>query len=197
MPPPTARLSILRRFVRARRGATAVEFAILALPFMVMLFGIVELATTFIASTTLEQATEVAARRIRTGEFQTGGGTTKNDFRQSICDRMSWLSSGCTSKLYIDVRTFASFNGLATSPQANPALFNPAVTCWSPGNPTDIVLVRAYYQWTLFTPLLNAALQNMGTGSGKRLLTATAAFRNEPWDSNLTPVLASCGTPGP
>jgi Flp pilus assembly protein TadG len=191
MPKPSSKQPFLRRFGRARRGATAVEFAIVALPFMLLLFGIIELATTFTVTTTLEQATEVAARRIRTGEFQNGGGTTKADFRDSICQRMSWLSTGCSAKLYVDVRTFADFNTLAANPQANPTTFNPTTTCWSPGQPTDIVLVRTYYEWQIFTPLLNGALQNMGPGTGKRLVTAVAAFRNEPWNSN-PPVGAKC-----
>lgn len=160
-----------------------------ATPFMVLLFGIIELAMAFTVSTTLEQATEVAARRIRTGEFQQSGATSKNDFRDSVCLRMSWLQGGCAGKLFVDVRTFSDFNSLANNPQANPTTFNPTATCWSPGQPTDIVLVRTYYEWKLFTPLLNGALMN--AGAGKRLVTAAAAFRNEPWNNNA-PVGAKC-----
>ena len=150
-----------------------------ALPFMLLLFGIVELAMVFTVSTTLEQATEVAARRIRTGEFQNGGATAKNDFRDSVCARMTWLAGGCASKLSVDVRVFTSFTQLANDPQVNPTTFNAGSTTFTPGVQRDIVLVRTFYEWPLFTPLLNNALAN--AGNGKRLVTASAAFRNEPY----------------
>jgi hypothetical protein len=41
------------------------------------------------------------------------------------------------------------------------------------------VLVRAFYKWPVFTPMLNFFLANMG-GSNHLLATA-AAFRNEPF----------------
>jgi hypothetical protein len=50
---------------------------------------------------------------------------------------------------------------------------------YSPGNPGDIVVVRVFYQWPLFVTGLGYNIANL-TGS-KRLLTATAAFRNEPF----------------
>ena len=46
---------------------------------------------------------------------------------------------------------------------------------YQPGGPGDIVVVRLFYQWPIYVSLL----QNM-SGS-KRLLIATAAFRNEPF----------------
>ena len=47
------------------------------------------------------------------------------------------------------------------------------------GGPGDIVVVRAYYQWGLFTPLMNQALETLS--GGKTLITSTATFRNEPY----------------
>ena len=176
------RTRLLSRFHRAERGATAVEFALVALPFLILLFGIVELAMVFIVSTTLEGATESASRRIRTGEFQTGGATTKQDFKNLVCARMSWLKAGCDASLSVDVRTFNDFSSLAASPQLDPVLFDPTNTCWSTGQPTDIVLVRTYFRWKLFTPLLDSALQN--SVNGERLINAVSAFRNEPYNSN-------------
>lgn len=178
------RRSTMRRFARAKRGAVAVEFAFVAFPFLLLLFGIVELALVFVVSTTIEGATESAARRIRTGEFQTSGATSKDNFRDLVCARMSWLSGGCAGALIVDVQTFAvdDYQGMANDAPQNPNAFDPGATCFSPGGPGDVVLVRVYYPWTLFTPLLNDALQNMG--DGKRLVSAVAAFRNEPYNSD-------------
>jgi len=69
MAPGRPRSQFIRRFARAQRGAMAVEFAIVAFPFLLLLFGIVELALVFIVSMTLETATGDAARMIRTGKI--------------------------------------------------------------------------------------------------------------------------------
>jgi hypothetical protein len=50
---------------------------------------------------------------------------------------------------------------------------------YSPGNAGDIVVVRVMYEWPVYVSLLGLNLSDM-SGS-KRLLMATAAFRNEPY----------------
>jgi hypothetical protein len=104
---------------------------------------------------------------------------------------MSWLQSKCAADLWLDVRTYSDFASVAGAPPVNAPAFNPAATCFSAGQPADIVLVRAYFEWDLITPLLNAAMQNMGGGSGKRLISSTTAFRNEPYNDN-PPIGTSC-----
>jgi hypothetical protein len=50
---------------------------------------------------------------------------------------------------------------------------------YSAGNAGDIVVVRLFYQWPLFVTRLS---YNIGCGgTKKRLLVATAAFKNEPY----------------
>src|SRR5262245_45049223 len=128
---------LARRFLHARGGAVAVEFAFVAFPFLLLLFGLLELALVFIVSMTLETATGDAARMIRTGEFQSGGSTGKSDFQKLVCDRMMWLKSGCAGKLTVDVQTFAidDFKSMSDSGVQDPANFNKATTCFSPGGP--------------------------------------------------------------
>jgi Flp pilus assembly protein TadG len=193
-PPPVLTLFLSRflpRFVRAQRGATAVEFALVSVPLLVLTFGMLELAMVFMVGTTLDSATEAASRKIRTGEFQTSAAHANTDFKALVCGNMSWLTAQCPAAVSIDVRTFANFSTLAGAHPLPAATFDPTKVCFSTGQPTDIVLVRAYFQWNLFTPLLNNALENMGGGSGKRLLSSTTAFRNEPYNNN-NPVGTSC-----
>lgn len=184
-------IAALARFGRARQGATAIEFAIIALPFMILLFGIIELGMVFLVSVTLQNATDNAARQIRTGELQNSGANTKAAFAALVCSNMTWLSAPCASKLTVDVQTFSNFTALSAAGQTDPTTFDPNNTCWSSGQPGDIVLVRTYYQWDIFTPMLDASLVNMGTGTGKRLIGAATSFRNEPW-STQTPTGAKC-----
>jgi hypothetical protein len=58
-------------------------------------------------------------------------------------------------------------------------VFTPSALTFNPGGPCDIVVVRSYYQWTLFTPLMNQALETVS--GGKTLITSAATFRNEPY----------------
>jgi Flp pilus assembly protein TadG len=135
-------------------------------------------------SMTLQTATSDAARAIRTGEFQTSGATGKTDFQKMVCDRMMWLKSNCAGKLSVDVETFAvdDFQAMANSAMPDPGKFDKNTTCFSPGGPADVVMVRTYYEWKLFTPLLNDALVN--AGNGKRLINSVVSFRNEPYGNN-------------
>jgi Flp pilus assembly protein TadG len=184
----------IHRFARAERGVTAVEFGLIALPLMLMTFGLLELGLVFMVGATLDTATELASRRIRTGEFQTSAGNTRADFKTLVCSNMAWLSGQCAANLWVSVQTFSNFAGLTAAPPPDPSVFNAAAKaalCFSAGQPTDIVLVRTYFQWSLFTPLLNNALENMGGGSGLRLMNSTTAFRNEPYNVN-PPLGNSC-----
>ena len=184
------RQGFLRRFCKASQGAVAVEFAVVLLPFLVLMFGTIELGMVFMASSTLQSATDSAARQLRTGEFQATN-TSKAQFKTLVCNNMTWLKTPCSSYLTVDVQTFANLAGTSGAGAIDPSNFKPNTTCWSPGQAGDVVLVRTYYEWHVFTPLLDQSLVNMGSGSGKRLITAATSFRNEPWSSN-PPTGAAC-----
>jgi len=168
----------LARFRAARRGSAAVEFAFVALPFLALLFAVLELGMVFLVSTTLQNAADAAGRKIRTGELQAAGGTAET-FKTSICADMSWLGSDCANNLTVDVRKFSSFAGSSAATPVTNGVIDPTKTKWEPGGAEEIVLVRAYYTWTLITPLLNSGMQTLG--NGKRLISTTVTFRNEPW----------------
>ena len=82
----------------------------------------------------------------------------------------------------IDVQTANSFSGVNTSIPTLTFNSKGAVTnTWqySPGNPDDIVVVRVMYQWPVFLGPLGFGLGNLSNGN--RLLMASAAFKNEPY----------------
>jgi Flp pilus assembly protein TadG len=172
-----------------------VEFGLVAVPILTMIFGLIELALIFMVATTLDQATQAAARQIRTGEFQTSAAPSQINFKTMVCQNMTWLQSQCASGLWLDVQTFSNYAALAGAPPVPISTLDPnsptSNACFQPGQPGDMVLVRTYFQWDLITPLLTTAFQNMGSGSGKRLISSTTAFRNEPFNNNL-PVGARC-----
>jgi Flp pilus assembly protein TadG len=175
----------VRACARAEGGATAVEMALVAVPFFLLLFGTIELSLVFLLCTSLENATDLAARQVRTGEMQTAGGASAASFKTLVCNNLGWLQGDCNSNLYVDVRTFASFQTVA-APQpitttAGKTSFDQTKLTFAMGNPGDIVVVRTYYTWPLITPLVQQAIQTLS--DGKMVISSTAAFRNEPYGS--------------
>lgn len=76
------------RFVAASSGATAVEFALLAIPFFGLLMMIIQVGLLHFGVQSLDYATREAGRRIMTGQVPTTI-TSANQFRdQLICPRM-------------------------------------------------------------------------------------------------------------
>lgn len=166
------------RLARDQQGATAVEFAMVATPFFFMLFALLEVGHLFVLSSVLENATMDAGRRIRTGQVQLEGGTTET-FRADICERMSIYQGRCEENLQIDVRVLPQFSSPPVDPMADGENFDPDVLTFQPGAREQIVLVRAWWRETLFTPMMGQGLSRLG--DGKAVLTAAAAFRNEPF----------------
>jgi Flp pilus assembly protein TadG len=174
-----ARLGLLglgRRFARADDGATAIEFAFVGIPFLILVFGLIELGLTFLVSMTLENALMTVDRRIRTGDYQN---TSREDFRTAVCDEMAWLKSSCADSITLDVRVLPAFA------QAKTLKPPEGIPCFDPGGPKSIMLVRAYYKWPIITPLLQSAV---ASGSGVRQVTFASVFVNEPYSENLEPI---------
>src|ERR1035437_1140141 len=63
------------RFARHQDGTAAIEFALVAVPFLALLFAILETALVFFAGQTLETAASDSGRLIMTGQAQTAGYT--------------------------------------------------------------------------------------------------------------------------
>jgi Flp pilus assembly protein TadG len=175
-----ARRRPLHAIFASRDGATAVEFAMVALPFFMLLFGVLELGMLFMASTAIDAAATQVARQIRTGQFQSGANHSAADFKTAVCSNMSWIStSDCQANLSVDARTFADFSSIDLTVPVTNNQIDQAKLSFTPGNSCDIVLVRVFYPWTLVTPVLEPGLPNLGPS--QRLLTTAVAFRNENW----------------
>ncbi|HEY3799223.1 MAG TPA: TadE/TadG family type IV pilus assembly protein [Caulobacteraceae bacterium] len=181
-------LTRLKTFSRARGGATAVEFALIALPFFMLLFSVLELGIMFIASTTIDAATVAAAREIRTGQLQTTGTNTAAGFKSLVCDDMSWISTAdCMASMSLDVETYPSFSSIQVSspPLTLQNKIDQTKLTYDAGSSCDIVLVRVYYPWTLLAPVIEPGLPDLG--ANQRLLTTAVAFRNENWAAGGPP----------
>lgn len=198
------RFAQLRR--RGKSGSAALEFAIVAPVFFVLMMGTLESGVIFFAQNVLTEAVDNAGREIRTGAAQSTDHTKNADgtptqyaneadwFKQQICSDASILLPNCTSTLQIDVESTGSFGNLTfPSPLLADGTLNPAASGYNPGTACNVVLVRAYYPWAVATPVLSWFMVNMkiatsGSGGspsykGAHLVTAAMAFRNEPFVS--------------
>ncbi len=174
-----------RAVKRGQRGAAAVEFAMVALPFLMLLFGLFEIMMIFFIQTTLESAVSEESRKIKTGQANAGPGISAAAFKAGICTRMGGMVD-CTNRLFVMVQNQPAIGALPT-PEADPNLLvsPPYVANTAAGS---IVVVRAYYMWPLMTPGISTAFKNTvltgplgNLGSTNRMLVATSAFRNEPF----------------
>jgi Flp pilus assembly protein TadG len=168
----------IRRLARDKEGIATVEFAIVAAPFLALMFAIMETAIVFFAGQTLETAVGDSARLIMTGQAQTSS-FTQTQFKNAVCAKILGLFD-CQGGLQIDVKTYTSFSTVSSAkPIDSNGNLQTSNFGYSPGGPGDIVVVRLMYQWPIYVSLLGFNLADMA--GNKRLIMATAAFRNEPY----------------
>lgn len=158
-------------FLSDRRGAAAVEMA-LVLPLLIgLIMGAVEIGLVGLTSNTLDNALQHAARMVRVGESDAPA--SASDFKSQVCAEMFDARDSCLSRLMISVRKFPDF----ASAQA--AAGDVATDQFDAGGPGDIVLVKATYQWPFFVPFFDVGFQQAGPMT--ILLDARTAFKNEPY----------------
>ncbi|MCU0881315.1 MAG: pilus assembly protein [Hyphomonadaceae bacterium] len=184
---PTIFKRLRARHQRGQSGATAVEFALIATPFLAMMFALIEIMMIFFVQTTLEAAVAEEARRIRTGQVQTAA-ESKADFKAAICDRMFGLAD-CDTRLFVMVQAFNSAPAGGAAQPWQDGTLTPGSNDDEPyedSTPGQMVIVRSYYVWPLLTPglsMLQSAsnFSSPDLGDTNRMLVASAAFRNEPF----------------
>jgi Flp pilus assembly protein TadG len=140
----------------------------------------------FFASQVLETITQDSARVILTGQAQSGQlpacattCTSAQQFKNYVCTKIPALFD-CNS-LSVDVQSYnTSFGSVSLSNHMDSACnFDASTMQYNPGATGQVTVVRLFYQWPLFVTRLG---YNIGCGnSNKRLLVATAAFKNEPY----------------
>ena len=181
----TGRLRSTRHFALCRKGATAIEFALVAAPFLALLVATFETALVFFAGRVLDEVTEEASRYILTGQAQQSN-MTQAQFLTYVCTSSNTAALvsalfNC-SKLMVNVQNYSDFASASTT---GPTLtFNSNGTVsntwnYAPGTPGSIVVVQVMYQWPIVLGPLNFNLSNLANGN--RLLVSTAVFKTEPY----------------
>jgi Flp pilus assembly protein TadG len=192
--PDQARRSRWSAFRRSRDGSAAIEFALLAIPYFMVVFAIIETFVAFAAEELVSNGVDTISRQMRTGQitFNLGRSTdvaNVKDFRQRFCNEVSILIQ-CSAaevatpdKLWLDVRTVANFSDIPTTIPMNATGLDTSAMQYTPGGSGTKNMVRAYYKWQVITDLVRPYITPYRTTTGARLteylIVATAAFQNE------------------
>lgn len=150
----------------------------LALPFFLLVFGILEIGLLLLLDAVVETSVSDAGRLVRTGQAQQQA-LTAEDVKQKLCQNMSIFSADCPSRAFIDIQVVDNFSDpVAPDPLAS-GVFDPSKLTYEPGGPGERVLVRIWYEQPILTPLIAQAVSQ--TTDKKVYLTTALAFRNEPY----------------
>ncbi len=134
--------NLIARWRSDARGVTAIEFAMVAMPFMMLLFGIIGVGLYFFTTFTLENAVEQASRLLRTGQAQVAGYNT-TQFKAKVCEFVPGHID-CDAKVKVNVLSYPDTTNItaASLPKcltAGGALANGSQ--FSPGGASEVVLV--------------------------------------------------------
>ncbi|WP_117192987.1 TadE/TadG family type IV pilus assembly protein [Rhizobium terrae] len=193
-PAPVKRRGAWKRILRSEDGAAAIEFTILAIPYFLIVFAILETFIAFTGEQLVSNAVDTMARQLRTGNitYNLGRPTDMNQtqFRRAFCDEVSIIIQcseqeiATPGKLLLDVRSFPNFSDIPLDIKLNSSSdLDTASFAFTPGAQNTINMLRAYYRWSIITDLLRPLIANIkpagGDDSSYFLIVETAAFRNE------------------
>lgn len=176
------RTSSLARLGHDRRASALIEFAMIAPVLALLLFAIVEIGVIFFAQSTLQKAANDVARLVRTGQAQSGA-MTQAQVMSRVCADVAPLIP-CDSNLKVDIQAYSNFSGVAFTPPLDSNGNYTTANNFNLGSACNVVLVRVFDGWTVFTPVLTPFLSTMA--GNKHLLYAASTFRNEPYSAGVS-----------
>lgn len=181
-----------QRFLRNEHGITALEFAMVAPVFMLLVMGVVEMSLIMFTSVALESATNNTARLGKTGYV-----ASNKTRQQTILDNVKAKTAGLLNPNDIQVSTevYSNFDKVG-QPEPCISPVNPPCTgtaginfvdvngngTWDQdmaqsgqGNAGDVVVYTVSYRWQIMTPMVGSIIGNPFT------ISARSVVRNEPF----------------
>ena len=175
-------------FLRNRSGSTAVEFALLSIPFAVLVFAILETCISFAGQQVMANATDDIARQIRTGQLKPGPELTETALKEKICERLAVIVSPttCLAELEVDLQSYTTFEAASavrvklTAGDRYTRDLDTTGFKVEPGLSQSKNMLRVFYRWPVITDFMSKLVSNIQ--GGKTLHIATATWQNEPFD---------------
>lgn len=179
------------------RGSTAAEFALLSVPFMMIVLTIFETGILMYRDRIMESAAQEAARDIRTGQLAKGP-TAVSTFVTRLCEEAFETLDPDTGScvIAVDVRTFDSFEDIYEDSNGDGVYDNlPDITFDADGNPENtvfalesdsgvsvtgrtVVVVRVIREAQFTVPGIGTLV---GQSTSPFKLSHTVIFRTEPF----------------
>lgn len=190
----TGRPKLLKRFFFNNRGTSAVEFGLLATPFLGIVFATLEVGYTHFQQAALAEAVDQVARTMAIGSIQNN--TSINDvvsFRDTyLCasngKRLIPSNFDC-NRLAIDVRPASSLNAINVTND----VYKSASNKFCPGQGGTTVVMRVTYPLPTIFPV-NIFNRSVGLANDVpnrtgwfRILSGSAIFMIEPFGSYVPP----------
>ncbi|MEM7650973.1 MAG: TadE/TadG family type IV pilus assembly protein [Pseudomonadota bacterium] len=169
---------LLKRYRKNSDGTTAIEFSLMAIPYIFLTIAIFEISIMYASASLLEGATTQAARQIRTGQIQQAqSGDPEQLFRDSICDYATVLVN-CNDVVVeaIQLASFSDFDSAAAQYDADGNLVSQG---FDPGGSEARVLIRVGYRYEMMVPLVGTLLAGP---TNSRLFMSTIVMQSEPYD---------------
>jgi len=161
-----------RDFSKDQRGASAIEFALVAPLLFFALLSLLEIGVLGMVTTSLDNGLIEASRRIRTGASDAP--TSASGFEDQVCAAMANIFGSCRDRLVISVQKYSAFASAGAAVSARPAgEFNR-------GAANDIILVKADYRWPLMSPFV--AIGYNRNSPLEVTVSSRVAFKNEPFE---------------
>jgi Flp pilus assembly protein TadG len=164
------------------------EFAMLAIPFALLVFAILESCISFAGQEVIANVTDDVARQLRTGQLQKTN-VTEASIKTLICDRLQIIVAKDCPGLFVDLREYSSFADAATAGfkiSGNDIVLTQggqdSTFKVTPGLAESINMLRVFYKWPVMTNLLEKQMQNFTDGT--TLHFASVTWQSEPFDDN-------------
>lgn len=169
----------LRFFSRSEDGGPTIEFIILVTPVIWMFMSGAEAGLLNVRNVMLERGTDIAMRAVRLNPRTP---PSHDQIKQLICDQ-ALLLPDCMNSLMVEMRNvpkdqWATVRGDAECTDRADGIR--PVTRFVPGQPSEIMLVRACVKLRPIFPTTALGLRLPKDGAGDYAAIATAAFMNEP-----------------
>jgi len=180
-----ARRGIFARFRRNREGATVIEFALLAVPFSLLVFAILESCISFAAQEVMANATDIVARQLRTGQIPADEADQK--VKQMICNQLELIVTKNCPGLQVDLRkveTFKEATMLGFRIDGSKITLTKGTGNdefkMDPGKASDKNMMRVFYKWPVMTDFVAKSISGMDDGTA--LLFSSTVWQNEPFN---------------
>lgn len=178
----STRRGFLGRFRRDQSGSVAVEFVLLAMPFSLLVFAILESCIAFAGQQLLSNAADDLARQFRTGQIKPSVDLTPKFVRDKICGKIEILVAKGCPELEIDLQTYTTFAEASKIKIKFTSDGDIDTTGFGVnlGKSQSNNVLRVFYRWPVITDFMRERIANI---KGRYVLQfAAVTWRNEPFN---------------